>query len=173
MVIWLIGMSGSGKTTIGKRLFENLKAKKPNTVLVDGDQIRKIFKHDVGDAPYTLSGRRANAERIQALCHWLDQQEIDVVCCILSLFQDIQDSNRSLFSQYKQVFVDVPLETLIQRDNKGLYQQALAGKQANVVGIDIPYTPPTSADLVIKNTYSDDDIPKFVNQILTVCGDIS
>ncbi|WP_394128837.1 adenylyl-sulfate kinase [Shewanella maritima] len=169
MVIWLIGMSGSGKTTIGKELFQKMQATKPNTVLIDGDQIREIFKHDKGDAPYTISGRRANAERIQALCYWLEQQGIDVVCCILSLFQDIQDNNRRKFSEYHEVFVDSPIETLIKRDNKGLYQSALSGEQTNVVGIDIPYTPPASPDLIINNSYQQQDIGKYVEEIITRC----
>ena len=94
MVIWLVGMSGAGKTTIGQALYASLKAQRPQTVFVDGDEIRALFRHDQQADAYSVAGRRVNAERIQALCGWLDGQGIDVVCCILSMFQDISDDNR-------------------------------------------------------------------------------
>ena len=64
MIIWLIGLSGAGKTAIGRHLYELWKEEEPNTVFMDGDEIREIFKHDRGDEPYTIEGRKKNAERI-------------------------------------------------------------------------------------------------------------
>ncbi|WP_017906239.1 adenylyl-sulfate kinase [Pseudomonas asplenii] len=170
MVIWLVGLSGAGKTTIGRALYASLKQNRPQTVFVDGDEIRTLFRHDQHADAYSLAGRRVNAERIQALCAWLDSQGIDVVCCILSMFQDISDDNRQRFSKYREVFVDVPLDTLIERDDKGLYQSALRGEQVNVVGMDIEYRPPAAPDLVLHNSQLPEDLPGYVAQILQISG---
>ncbi len=170
MVIWLVGMSGAGKSTIGRSLCASLKEERPQTVFVDGDEIRAMFRHDqIADA-YSLAGRRVNAERIQSLCRWLDGQGIDVVCCILAMFPDISDNNRQIFSDYREIFVDVPLSVLMQRDDKGLYQAALCGRQPNVVGVNIEYCPPVAPDLVINNSFDTKLLPEYVSRIRQVCG---
>lgn len=168
MVIWLIGLSGTGKTTIGHALYQQLKLKKEATILVDGDGIRAIFKHE-SQHDYSLAGRRISAERLQEICLWLDRQGMDVVCCNLGIFDDINIKNRAIFSDYKEIFIDVPIEKLIDRDNKGLYQSALSGEQANVVGVDIKYTPPCSPDLIIKNSQKSEDVGRYVDKIISIC----
>lgn len=170
MVIWLVGMSGAGKSTIGRSLYSSLKQVFPQTVFVDGDEIRALFRHDQTDDAYTVEGRRINAERIQSLCRWLDVQNIDVICCILAMFPDISAENRELFSDYREIFVDVPLPVLMQRDNKGLYQAALCGRQCNVVGVDIEYRTPVAPDLVIRNSFDPAVLPEYVSQIRQICG---
>jgi len=151
MVIWLIGKSGVGKTTIGRKVHEQWKAISPNTVFVDGDEIRRVFQHDRTDDAYTITGRKKNADRIAALCEWLDRQNVNVVACVLSLFHETQQWNRETYSNYFEVFIDVPLEVLVERDIKNLYKPALAGKVKNVVGIDIPFEPPLLPDMTIDN----------------------
>lgn len=156
MVIWLIGLSGAGKTTVGRELWRLWKETDSNTVLVDGDEIRRIFQHDQNNDAYTLAGRRRNAERIRELCAWLDRQGINVVCCILSLFEDVHEWNRANYVKYFEVFIDAPLDAVTARDVKGIYRPALKGEARNVVGIDIPFTPPAKPDLVIDNSSSFD-----------------
>jgi adenylylsulfate kinase len=150
MVIWLIGMSGAGKTTIAREVYRQWRVVSPATVLVDGDEIREIFRHESADA-YTLEGRRQNANRIHELCAWLDRQEINVVCSILSIFEETRARNRQRYSRYFETYVSVPLETLFERDNKGLYRAAREGRMKNVVGVDIRFEEPTRPDLVITN----------------------
>ena len=72
MVIWIIGLSGAGKSVIGGALFSLLKEEDPATVLVDGDEIRRIFRHDLDENAYSKNGRKKNAERIREICKWLD-----------------------------------------------------------------------------------------------------
>ncbi len=151
MIIWLIGMSGAGKTTVAGHLIELWKAEAPNTILIDGDDIRRLFKHDQRPDAHTLEGRRINAERITDLCAWLDGQDINVVCSILSLFPEMRAQNRDLFSEYFEVYLKVPIEELKRRDAKSLYAAADAGEMKNVVGVDIPFPEPDSADLIIEN----------------------
>lgn len=148
MVIWIIGLSGAGKTTIGREVFEIIKLRKPNVVFLDGDHVRTIMGEDLG---HSVVDRRANAWRICRICQFLDDQNIDVVCCILSLFHDTQKWNRATYSQYFEVYIEVSMDVLEARDQKGLYSGAKANKIRDVVGIDIPFVPPMCPDLVLAN----------------------
>jgi adenylylsulfate kinase-like enzyme len=152
MVIWLIGLSGAGKTTIGKCVYREWKKHEPNTVLIDGDEIREIFSRNEIDSDYSLDARRNNAERIKQLCAWLDRQGINVVCNILLLFADVSEWNRENLSGYLEVYVSTPLEVVKWRDSKGLYSAAERGEMKNVVGVDIPFSPPAAPDLTLDNS---------------------
>lgn len=152
MVIWLIGLSGAGKSSVGRALHELWRARDPATVLMDGDEVRAIFGQDRSPADYTVRGRRVNAVRLYEMCAWLDRQHINAVCCVLSIFPDIQALCRTRYSSYFEVFVDVPLNVLAARDDKGLYGPALAGKTRDVVGVDIAFPRPPLADLVLDNS---------------------
>lgn len=170
MVIWLIGMSGSGKTTLGREIARQLRALAPNTVLLDGDELREVFAHDRGDAPYSVEGRRINAERLTALCAMLDRQGIHVVCCVLSIFPDMREENRRRFSAYFEVFMDAPLAVLQARDVKGLYAAAGRGEVRNVVGVDIPFPRPTTADMVIDSSGDPVGLEQLAAQVLIQTG---
>lgn len=165
MVIWLIGMSGSGKTTLGREIVRQWKQQQSNTVLVDGDEVRRIFRQDQAEADYSLAGRRLNAERIFELCVWLDQQQINVVCSILSVFPDLRAKNRKHFQHYFEVYLNPPFQALVERDTKGLYRKALAGQMPNMVGVDIPFPPPEAADMEI-DTSLPADIAELARGIL-------
>ena len=166
MVIWLIGMSGAGKTVIGRHLYEMWKAEAANTVFVDGDEIRELFKHNQRPDAYTIEGRRVNAERITSVCAWLDRQGINVVCCVLSLFPDMREQNHKLFSGYLEVYISVPMDVLRRRDDKNLYGPAMRGEISNVVGVDLPFTPPAAPDMVIDNGADGADLRSFAARIL-------
>lgn len=148
MVIWLIGLSGAGKTVIGQELFTLFKQNN-NCVFIDGDIIRDIFNNDLG---HSLEDRKKNSRRISRLCHFLSRQNISVVCSILSISHEDQKWNRENIDNYYEVFIDVPLEVLLKRDTKGLYEKALKGEISDVVGVDIEFNDPPNADLVINNT---------------------
>ena len=165
MIIWITGLSGAGKTTIGRRLYEKIKAGWTNTVFLDGDVLRELMGHDLG---YSLEDREKNAWRICRLCRWLDAQEIHVVCCVLSVISGVHHWNRMNYKQYFEIYIDVSWENLIQRDTKNLYQPALEGRLANVVGVDIDYQPPPRSDYVIDNNIfvdPDETAEKILNHL--------
>lgn len=148
MVIWLIGLAGSGKTTIGRVLYERMKAENHATVFVDGDHVREIMGGDLG---HTVEDRRRNGQRICNLCRFLDGQGMDVVACVLSLFHDQQEQNRRDLKDYFEIFIKVSMDVLEARDQKQVYSGVRAGRIKNVVGVDIPFLPPRHPDLVIEN----------------------
>ncbi len=170
MIVWLVGLSGAGKTTIARELHRQWQAQDPATVLVDGDEIREIFKHDQDPAAYTPAGRRMNGERIAAMSAWLDAQKINAVISILCIFPDILAANRNRYSSYFEVFVDAPMAALEARDGMGLYAAARAGEMADVVGVDIPFPNPEQPYLVVRNDGPSLDAANIATDILTRIG---
>lgn len=167
MVIWIIGLSASGKTTLGRELYKHWKSEAPNTVFLDGDHIRRIFRHENKTQSYTIEERKRNSDRIRELCEWLDKQGINVVCSVLSLFEDAREWNRKTYLKYFEVFIDVPMEILKKREKKGLYEGAASGMIKNVVGVDIPFPRPKNPDFIFDNSKDDPDFSKTALEILT------
>ena len=146
MIIWLIGLSGAGKTTVGAALARRLKAQHTNLVFLDGDILRDVWGDQL---THDVKGRRKNALLIERLCTMLDAQGIHVVAAVLSIFPEYRQRNRATFSQYFEVFLDVPLDVLKKRDPKEIYAKAERGEIRNVVGIDIPFPRPADSDMII------------------------
>ena len=151
MVVWLIGLSGSGKTTLAERIALDVRRRGRKVVLLDGDRVREFFGNDLG---HGITDRQVNAERICRMCSFLDEQGIDVICAILSLFPESRAWCRKSLSSYYEVFIDTPLDQLMERDAKGIYTKFSKGQIANVAGLDLKFPTPENPDLVISNTDS-------------------
>ena len=152
-VTWIIGLSGAGKTTIARELVAQLRDAGTCAVMLDGDALREVWGDDLG---HTLEDRRRNAWRICRLCKLLDGQGVEVVCAILSLFEETRAWNRAHLSRYVEVFLDVPMEELKARDRRGLYRGAAEGHVKNVAGVDLPFERPRNPDLVLTNGANSD-----------------
>ena len=151
MVVWIIGLSGAGKTTLANEVIAYVRRVQHNVVLIDGDVVREIFGNDLG---YTMEDRRINAQRICQLGKFLDDQDIHVVCAILSLFPETRSWNREHLKNYYEVFIDTPIHNLVQRDPKGIYQRFNSGEVRDVAGLDIEFPRPVNADIIINNVSS-------------------
>lgn len=162
MVLWFIGLSGSGKTTISKLLFDKLKPQIPNLVRLDGDVLRDVFANDVG---HTIEDRFKNAHRLSHLSKMLADQNIHVLAAVLSIFPEWQQWNRTNIPDYGEVYIRVPKEILYRRDINNLYAPALQNKIQNVVGVDIPFPEPENADLILNNEKDRTEFDDFINQI--------
>lgn len=142
-VYFFTGLSGAGKTTIGGLFHQRLKATKPNVVLLDGDNLRPVFCEDTG---YTHEDRIKRARRIFRVCKMLADQGIDVVCCSIAMYSEIRAWNRENIQRYKEIYIKVSRETLLRRNQKGLYTSG-----ENVVGVNLPFDEPEHPDIVVQN----------------------
>jgi adenylylsulfate kinase len=142
-VYFFTGLSGAGKTTVGGLFYRHLREKKPNVVLLDGDQTRPVFNEDSG---YTDADRLRGAGRTFRVARMLADQGIDVVVCSICMYSKVRDWNRAHIDHYREIYVKVSRETLIRRNKKGLYTH---GK--NVVGVDLPFDEPKTPDLILEN----------------------
>ena len=142
-VYFFTGLSGAGKTTIGGLFYRRLKERKPNVVWLDGDQLRPVFCEDMG---YTDADRLKAAWRAFRVCRMLTSQGIDVVICSISMYSQVREWNRSNIERYREIYIKVKRETLLRRNQKGLYTSG-----ENVVGVDLPFDEPQNPDVVAQN----------------------
>jgi len=146
MVIWITGLSGSGKTSLSNALFRLLKPRVPELVLLDGDTIRAVFAHDLG---YREQDRVIQIKRLQKIAKVLSEQQLVVIVAALYSHPDLFAWNRENFQNYFEIYLEISLDTARRRDTKGLYAPGASPEGANVVGIDIPWHAPLNPDLVI------------------------
>lgn len=121
-VYWITGLSGAGKTSIGKLLCDRMKQKYPNTVFLDGDVLREVFGNDLG---YSRGERIKCAMRYARLCKMLQEQGMNVICCTISMFDTIRSWNRENIRRYREIYVKVSMEVLVRRNQKGLYSTSM------------------------------------------------
>lgn len=165
-VFWITGLSGAGKTTLGRELSRQLRAAGHPVIFLDGDALRAAIAEDLG---HSVDNRRQSAQRNARLCRLLAEQGTDVVCATISMFHDVQRWNRENIPGYREIYLRVPLEELRRRDGKGMYARAERGEARDVVGLDVPAEAPEAPDLILDN-YGALDIATAVNRILAVCA---
>ena len=153
-VIWLTGLSGSGKSTIAIQLERRLFEAGHFTQVLDGDNIRTGINNNLG---FSLEDRQENIRRIAEVAKLYCHSGIVTVCTFISPTREIRAFAKDLIGpeDFIEIYVSAPLEVCEQRDVKGLYQKARRGEIKNFTGIDSPYEPPEHPDLVL-DTAADD-----------------
>jgi bifunctional enzyme CysN/CysC len=167
-VVWLTGLSGSGKSTIAKAVEERLFEENVQTMMLDGDNVRHGLSGDLGFSP---ADRKENIRRVGEVARLFFEQGNVTLCSFVSPYQEDRDQARALLPEdvrerFLEVHVDCPLEVCKERDTKGLYAKAERGEIANFTGVSAPYEEPTDPDLVV-NT-DEDDVETCVDQIVEV-----
>lgn len=160
LVIWLCGLAGSGKSTLGRALSQKLKEKIPNVVYLDGDELRDLLGH----YSYDREGRIEVALKRSQFAKFLSDQGQVVVVTTISLFNEVYKYNRQTLQNYLEVYIECDLKELKRRDQKGLYSKALCGEISNVVGVDLAYEVP-NADVIIDNSLQN-ELDKKIEKIL-------
>lgn len=159
---WITGLSGAGKTTIGSRLYYELKKKISNLVILDGDILKNIVGDSVG---YSKEERLKRARQYSNICKMLTDQGISVIICTIAMYDSIREWNRNNIERYIEVFLKVDREILLKRDRKGLYSKQQDGQIMDVAGVDQQVEFPKNPDIVIENDGSK-SITECVNEIL-------
>tara|TARA_B100002049_G_scaffold235268_2_gene219297 strand:- start:695 stop:2608 length:1914 start_codon:yes stop_codon:yes gene_type:complete len=150
-VLWLTGLSGSGKSTIANVIEKKLARMNRHTFLLDGDNVRHGLNKDLG---FTETDRVENIRRVGEVAKLMTDAGLIVITAFISPYRSERDMVRNMMQpgEFLEVFVDTPLNVAESRDVKGLYAKARAGELKNFTGIDAPYEAPEAPELRIDTT---------------------
>ena len=165
-VIWLTGLSGSGKSTIANALETTLFANGAHCYVLDGDNLRLGLNMDLG---FTPEDRAENVRRVSEVAKLMVDAGLIVITALVSPFAADRNRAKSIFEEgeFLEVYVNTPVEICQQRDPKGLYKKSAAGELPNFTGISQDYEAPVNPDLVLDGTASlEENIAKLIKIIL-------
>lgn len=167
IVIWITGLSGSGKTTIAKELELELHNLGYLTKLLDGDNVRTGINNNLG---FTLVDRQENIRRISEVSKLFINSGVILINCFISPTKEIRDQAKEIIGEkdFFEIYVNTPLNICEERDEKGLYVKARAGLIKNFTGVDSPYEEPLNPDIEIKTEEiaKEDAVKKILDKLL-------
>lgn len=146
--LWFTGLSGSGKSTLANLVADELRNRGHRVEILDGDEVRTNLSKGLG---FSKEDRDTNIRRIGYVCKLLARNGVIAISAAISPYRDVRDEVRKMHDQFVEVFVECPLDTLVERDVKGLYKKAIAGEIKNFTGVSDPYEPPLKAELVVNS----------------------
>ena len=154
-IVWLTGLSGAGKSTLATALAARLASSRP-VELLDGDDVRTFLSAGLG---FSRADRDTNVQRIAYVGRLLAKHGVVVLVAAISPYAEtparLRELSRAAGHPFIEVFVNAPLETVVERDVKGLYRRALAGEIAGFTGVSDPYEPPTAPDVEVRTDRED------------------
>lgn len=146
-VYWLYGQSGSGKTTIAIELEKQLHTQGKYTVVLDGDNLRSGLNQGLG---FSTEDRHENIRRAAELAKILVQNGAIVICCFVCPLKSMRELAHEIIGEdFTEIYIKTSIETLIQRDTKGFYKEALEGKMENLTGVNSEFEESEKVDIVI------------------------
>ncbi len=165
-VFWFTGLSGAGKSTLAMAVEKALFEKGHHTYVLDGDNVRHGLNTDLGFSP---EDRAENIRRVGEVAALMADAGLIVITAFISPYRaDRERARKAAPERFHEIYVRADLETCEQRDPKGLYKKARAGKIADFTGIDSPYEPPESPELVVDT--QNNGIETCVGQVLRFVG---
>lgn len=161
-VLWLTGLSGSGKSTIAQALERKLHNEGFFAQVLDGDNIRSGINNNLG---FSIEDRQENIRRIAEIAKLYLHSGIITLNSFISPTQEIRNFARSIVGadDFIEIYINAPLEVCETRDVKGLYKKARSGAIKGFTGIDSPYEAPTNPAIEIKTAES--TVEEAVNKI--------
>ena len=138
-VVWFTGLSGAGKSTIATALQAELTRRGRHSELLDGDEVRTHLSKGLG---FSKEDRDTNIRRIGYVARLVARSGGVAIAAAISPYREVRDEVREQTPNFVEVFVRAPLDTLVERDTKGLYRKAIAGELPNFTGVSDPYEEP-------------------------------
>ncbi len=157
-VLFFTGLSGAGKTTIAKAVEQYLLQKNINVILLDGDEIRNKLQLNNFDE----ASRKNHNLNVGYMASLLEKQGAIVLVALIAPYKEIRNRIRMMCNNYKEIFINTPIDICIQRDTKGLYAKAKTGEIKNFTGISAPYELPINAEIIL------DTSTKTVEECVTI-----
>jgi len=158
--LWFTGLSGAGKSTIAIKVAEKLRSNGRFVEILDGDELRKNLSRGAG---FSKEDRDNHIRRVAYVSRLLSRNGVVAITACISPYAEIRDFARGLNENFVEVFVNCPIDKLIERDPKGLYKKALAGEIKNFTGISDPYENPKNPEVVVN---TDKETPDESTQIV-------
>lgn len=146
-VLWLTGLSGSGKSALAMRVAEKLREKRQYVEILDGDVVRQSLTKDLG---FIEVDRKINLERVTFVAKLLSRNGVATIVSFISPYIVSRENARKETTNFIEVFVKCPLKICMKRDVKGLYEKALTGEITNFTGISHPYEEPSHPEIIVE-----------------------
>ena len=159
--LWFTGLSGSGKSTIAKKMEELLLERGMKVEVLDGDVVRQNLSKGLG---YSKEDRDINIRRIGWVCHILTRNDVVAIAAAISPYKEIRNENRKLIGRFVEVYCKASIDALKNRDPKGLYEKALRGEIKNFTGVNDPYEPPDNPEIMVETDKESEE--QSVNKIV-------
>jgi len=145
ILFWITGLSGSGKTSIAKLIKKDIVEKYGPTIVLSGDDLRKIFKLN----KYDRLSRLENGLKFSNFCKKITDQKINVIFAVVGMFDKIRSQNKKNIKNYVEIFIQSNLKKIIKKRKKKIYHKVIT----NIVGLDIKPELPKKPNLIIKNDF--------------------
>ncbi len=145
--LWFTGLSGAGKSTLAEAVAPVLRERGVKVEILDGDVVRTNLSKGLG---FSKEDRDANILRIGFVAHLLSRNGVAAITAAISPYRDIRDQNRALIGDFIEVYARCPLDELVRRDVKGLYEKAIRGEIPNFTGVSDPYEEPLNPEVVVE-----------------------
>src|SRR6266478_1138992 len=145
--VWFTGLSGAGKSTLSEILAQRLKALGLHVEELDGDSVRTHLSKGLG---FSRVDRDTNIKRIAYVCSLLTRNGVVCISAAIAPYREAREWARTEIGNFVEVYVKCPVEVCRQRDLKGLYKLADAGKIPDLTGVNDPYEEPESPELVLE-----------------------
>jgi len=159
--LWFTGLSASGKSTLAERVRDLLLERGMKVEVLDGDVVRQNLSKGLG---FSKEDRDTNIRRIGFVCNLLTRNDVVAIGAAISPYRAIRDENRKLIGRFVEVYCKCDIDTLKNRDPKGLYEKALRGEIENFTGVSDPYEAPEKAEVVVDT--ANEDIDTSVDRII-------
>ena len=147
--VWFTGLSGAGKSTVSTLLHQRLTAVGAKVELLDGDIVRTHLSKGLG---FSREDRDENIRRIGFVCELLSRNGVIVIAAVISPYREARETVRARIPNFVEIFMECPMDVLVERDVKGLYKRALAGEIEHFTGVSDPYESPVSPELTIHSS---------------------